>query len=329
MNKRLLAVIFLIVAMAALAFIVVNKNKSMIIQGEVDTKTVDLSSKITGRVKKIHVKKGDMVKAGDLLITLDTPDISAKVSQSDAALDLALAQEDKVYNGARAEQRNMALNSLRQAQAGLELAQKTYGRMTKLHSEGVIASQKLDEVSAQYKSASRTVEVARSNYQMLMNGERVEDKMSAIANVKRAQGAVSEVNSYLNENQIKSPISGQITDISVEEGELVGAGYPIVTVVSLDDNWAVFNLREDLLSKIRMGSEFDVKIPAISKDLVRVKVNYISALGNFATWRATKIRGDFDMKTFEVRAVPINNVDGLRAGMTVVVDWNKVKKPRP
>lgn len=325
MKKSLLIIIFLIIAAGLITF-VVKKNSEMLIQGEVDTKTVDLSSKITGRVKTIHVKKGDIVKAGQLLITLDTPDIAAKASQSDAALDLAEAQKEAVYNGARIEQKEMALNSLRQAQAGLELAQKTYKRMNKLHSEGVIASQKLDEVSAQYKSAQRTVEVAKANYQMYATGSRFEDKLSASANVRRAQGAVSEVNSYLNENQIKSPISGQVTDIAVEEGELVGAGYPIVTVVSVDDDWVVFNLREDLLSKIRIGSEFDVKIPAIDKKPIRVKVNYISALGNFATWRATRIRGDFDMKTFEVRAVPVQKIDGLRAGMTAVVDWNKVKR---
>lgn len=326
MNKKSLILIIFIVAIIILTAVVVKKNNEQLIQGEVDTKSVDLSSKITGRVKKIHVKKGDMVKAGQLLISLDTPDISAKATQSDATLDLAQAQKEEVYNGARDEQRDMALNTLRQAQAGMELAQKTYNRMKKLHSEGVIASQKLDEVSAQYKSASKAVEVAKSNYKMLETGSRVEDKMSAAANVRKARGAVSEVNSYLSENKIKSPISGQITDISVEEGELVGAGYPIVTVVSVDDNWVVFNLREDLLSKIRMGSMFDVKIPAVDNKPITVKVNYISTLGNFATWRATRIRGDFDMKTFEVRAVPVKKVDGLRAGMTAVVDWNKIKK---
>ncbi len=325
MKKKAIILIIAIVAIATLATVVVKKNSEMIIQGEVDTKTVDLASKITGRVKKLHVKKGDTVKAGQLLITLDTPDISAKAYQSDATLELAQAQKESVDNGARHEQVEMALNSLRQAQAGQELAQKTYNRMNKLHSEGVVATQKLDEVRAQYKSASQAVKVATSNYQMYASGARFEDKLSANANVKRARGAVSEVASYLDENRIKSPISGQITDISVEEGELVGAGYPIVSVVSVDDNWVVFNLREDLLAKIKIGSEFDVKIPAVGKTPIRVKVNYISALGNFATWRATRIRGDFDMKTFEVRAVPVKKIDGLRAGMTAVVDWNKIK----
>lgn len=324
-NKLFIIGIFLVIALTALVAFAAKKNNEMIIQGEVDTKTVDLSSKITGRVKTLHVKKGDMVKAGQLLITLDTPDIAAKSEQSGAALELAQTQKLEVENGARQEQVQMALNTLKQAQAGQELAQKTYKRMSKLNKEGVIPTQKLDEVRAQYKSASDAVRVATENYHMVSSGARYEDKMIASANVKRARGAVSEVASYLKENQIKSPISGQITDITVEEGELVGAGYPIVTVVSTDDNWVVLNLREDLLSKIKVGSEFDVKIPAVSKKPIRVRVNYISAMGNFSTWRATRIRGDFDLKTFEVKAVPVQHVDGLRAGMTAVVDWNKIK----
>lgn len=326
MKKKFILTVVFVLLVTGIITTVVKRNSVTIIQGEAETKTVDLSSKITGRVKKIHVKKGDMVKEGQLLVTLDTPDISAKAQQASATLSLAGAEQEKVNNGARSEQVAAALNTLRQAQAGLELAQKTYNRMRKLNAEGVIPSQKLDEVNAQYKSASRAVEVARSNYQMYATGSRFEDKLAVSANVQRAKGAVAEVNSYLNENKLKAPIKGQITDITVEEGELVGAGYPIITIVNLDDCWLTFNLREDLLSKIRMGSTFSAKIPALGNDPIEVKVNYISAMGNFATWRATKIRGDFDMKTFEVRAVPTKPVDGLRAGMTAVVDWNKIKK---
>ena len=280
----------------------VKKENEMIIQGEVDTKTIDLSSKITGRVKTIKVKKGDVVKKGDILVILDTPDIQAKASQADATLDLTFAQEQ------------MSLNSLKQAQAGAELARKTYERVNNLYKEGVVPAQKRDEARAQYLSSMQTVNVARAGYQQ-----------GSTANVRKARGAISEVSSYLKENRIVAPSTGEITDITIEEGELVGAGYPIVTMVDNSDNWIVLNLREDLLSKIRMGSEFDVKIPALTQKPIRVKVNYISVMGNFATWRATKIRGDFDLKTFEVRAVPVSPVEGMRAGMTVVVNWNKVK----
>lgn len=261
MNKKtIISIIAGVLAFGALTAFVVIKNNELILQGEVDTKTVDLASKITGRVKEIYVKEGDIVKAGDPLILLDTPDIEAKFEQ---------------------------------AAAQLELAQKEYGRIKDLSQEGAVSVQKFDEINA---------------------------------GIKKAGQLQKEMGSYLEENLIKSPISGQIKDIAVEVGELAGAGYTIISVVDNSDNWIVLNLREDLLSKIKIGTEFDVKIPAIGSDSKRVKVYYISAMGNYTTWRATKIRGDFDLKTFEVRARPVEPVEGMVAGMSAIVDWNKVKK---
>ena len=313
MNKKAITGVFFVAVILAIigcvyAFMQAN---TMLLQGEVDVKTVDLASKITGRIEKINYKKGDRVKKGDVLIALDTPDINAKAAQVDATVQLALAQQEKVNNGARNEQISMA-------KASRDLAQKTFDRLNRLHDEGVIPTQKLDEARAKYQAA-------QDNYNMLVTGSRIEDKLSAAANVKRAMGANDEVQSYLKENTIVAPIDGVITEINVEEGELVGAGYPIVTIVDDNDCWIVFNLREDLLAKIKDGTEFNVKIPAIGKEPVKVRVNYISVMGDFANWRATKAKGDFDMKTFEVRAVPVEKVDGLRAGMSAVFDWKKLK----
>lgn len=310
-NVKFIAIVLIVLLLIAGTITVCVKESSMILQGEVEVKTVDLSSKITGRVLKINVQKGDRVQKGDVLIELDTPEINAKAEQVDATLALAMAQQEKVNNGARAEQIGMA-------KASLDLAQKTYERLNRLHNEGVIPTQKLDEAHAKYVAA-------KDNYNMLVTGARFEDKLSAQANVRKAQGANKEVSSYLKENKIVSPINGVITEVTVEEGELVGAGYPIVTVVDDKDCWVTFNLREDLLSKIKNGTQFDVQIPAIGNEKIPVKVNYISVLGDFATWRATKAKGDFDMKTFEVRAVPVEPVENLRAGMSAIFDWKKVK----
>ncbi len=311
-KKAITGIFFLAVILAVIgcvyAFMQAN---TMLLQGEVDVKTVDLASKITGRIEKLNCKKGDRVKKGDVLITLDAPEINAKAAQVDATVQLALAQQEKVNNGARNEQISMA-------KASRDLAKKTFDRLNRLHDEGVIPTQKLDEARAKYQAA-------QDNYNMLVTGSRVEDKLSAAANVKRAMGANDEVQSYLKENTIVAPIDGVITEINVEEGELVGAGYPIVTIVDDNDCWVVFNLREDLLSKIKDGTEFNVKIPAMGKEPVKVRVNYISVMGDFANWRATKAKGDFDMKTFEVRAVPVDKVEGLRAGMSAVFDWKKLK----
>ena len=324
--KKYALIIIGIILMTCLTVVVVKKNHQLIIQGEVDTKSVDLSSKITGRVKTINVKEGDTVKAGQVLITLDTPDIEAKKVQANAALELAESKRLEVLNGARNEQKAMALNALHKAQSDLELAQKTYKRLHNLNKEGVISNQKADEAYTQFNNAKQAVLIAQNNYQMLENGSRYEDKLIASAGVKQAQGSNIEVQSYLDENKIISPISGQVTEISVEEGELVGSGYTIITVVDTDDNWVVFNLREDLLPKFKMGTVFDVTVPALGKKPIKVKVNFISAMGNFATWRATKIRGDFDLKTFEIHAKPLEKNPVLRAGMSVITDYNKIGK---
>ncbi|MBD9222405.1 HlyD family secretion protein [bacterium] len=324
--KKYALIIIGIILMTCLTVVVVKKNHQLIIQGEVDTKSVDLSSKITGRVKTINVKEGDTVKAGQVLITLDTPDIEAKKVQANAALELAESKRLEVLNGARNEQKAMALNALHKAQSDLKLAQKTYNRLHNLNKEGVISNQKADEAYTQFNNAKQAVLIAQNNYQMLENGSRYEDKLIASAGVKQAQGSNIEVQSYLDENKIISPISGQVTEISVEEGELVGSGYTIITVVDTDDNWVVFNLREDLLPKFKMGTVFDATVPALSKKPIKVKVNFISAMGNFATWRATKIRGDFDLKTFEIHAKPLEKNPDLRAGMSVITDYNKIGK---
>ena len=309
-KKRVLAVLILIIGICFMGIYIYKKTNTLILQGEVEVKSVDLSSKVTGRVQKINIKKGDKVKKGDILLVLDTPEIQAKAEQTEATLALAMAQQEKASNGARVEQRQMALNQL-------NLAKKTYDRINRLHKEGVVPTQKLDEAYAQYKSAQDAYNMTAS--------ARYEDKLSANANVQRARGAISEVSSYLKENSIVAPIDGEIIELTVDEGELVGAGYPIVTVADNTDAWVTFNMREDLLSKIKMSKELTVIIPALSNQKLKVKVNYISVLGNFATWRATKAKGDFDMKTFEVRAVPLEPNTDLRAGMSAIMDWKKIK----
>lgn len=312
--KKKIAILVFIIVVALLAYCgmyAYDQANTLILQGEVDTKTVDLSSKVVGRVLKINVQKGDSVKKGDVLIELDTPEINAKAEQADAMLALAMAQQAKVNNGTREEQIGMA-------KANFDVAKKTYDRMNRLHKEGVIPTQKLDEATAKYQAA-------KEQYTMLVNGAQNEDKLSAAANVKRARGANAEVSSYLKENKIVAPMDGIVTELTVEEGELVGAGSPVVTIVDNSDCWVTFNLREDLLSKVKNGTEFDVNIPAVGDKPVKVKVNYISVMGNFANWRATKAKGEFDMKTFEVRAIPIEPQNDLRAGMSATFDWKKLK----
>ena len=326
MNKKQIVPILIIITVVCIACIyAVTKSNDYVLQGEIDMQTINVSSKIGGRVSYLPVKKGDVVKEDTVLAILDTPEIKAKLQQTNALLEAAKSQNEKADNGARNEQIAMALNTMKQAQAGQELANKTYLRMKNLYEEGVIPAQKMDEAKAAYNSANSAAAVAKSNYQMLINGTREEDKTAAEAQVKQAEGAVSEVQSYLNENTIKAPIEGEVTQINTEIGELVGTGFPIVVLTNPDDVWATFNVREDMLKKIQMGKTIKVKIPAIGNEQYDFKVNYISVLGNFATWKATRAKGEFDMKTFEVRMVPVKKIDGLRSGMSVLMDWKKIK----
>ena len=324
-KNKLSAIIIIALVICITSIYAVTKSHDYTLQGEIDMQTINVSSKVPGRIAELQVKKGDIVEKDKVLAILDTPEIQAKLDQTNALLDAAKAQNTKAETGARNEQIAMALNTLKQAQAGQELANKTYLRMKNLYEEGVIPAQKMDEALAAYNSANSTVAVAKSNYEMLLNGTRKEDKSTAAANVKLAEGAVSEVESFLNENQLKAPINGEVTQINSEVGELVATGFPVVVISNPDDVWATFNIREDMLKKIKVGKVIKVKIPAISNKPFEFKVNYISVLGNFATWKATRAKGEFDMKTFEVRMVPTEQIDGLRAGMSALVDWNKIK----
>ena len=216
----------------------------------------------------------------------------------------------------------------KQALAGADLAEKTFHRVGRLFDAGVLPEQKRDEAEAQWKASSEMEQAARATYEMALAGTREEDKTAATAVVAKAAGAVSEVEAYLKETELTSPISGEVAELIAERGELVSPGFPILTLVDLSDVWITFNLREDLLPQIRMGSTMVGEFPALNGRLVPLSVNYISALGDFAVWRATKASGDFDLKTFEVRAVPLERVEGLRPGMSALVDWGQFSKGR-
>jgi len=316
----------LLLLLLVYSIIVISRPRQPEVQGEVDATQIRVASKIVGRLDSLLVHKGDNVKKGQLLFTLKSPEIEAKLDQANAALLGAKAQSEKAVTGAEAEDIGAAKNMYLKALAAYELTQKTYDRINNLYRDGVVPGQKKDEVEAQLKAALETANAAKELWNKAAKGSRVEDKETAKAMVSKAQGAIEEVQSYLNETSIITPLDGEVADIIAEAGELVSAGYPVLTIVNLDDCWVTFNLREDLLADIRMGSVFAARVPALGNKEIRLKVSYIHPLGTFATWNATKTSGDFDMKTFEVHARPAQTVEGLRPGMSVLVEWKKVKQ---
>lgn len=307
-----------VVVIIAVIGTLVFKSEPEIIQGYVEVSEYRVSSKVPGRVLELRVKEGDYVNVGDTLAIIDAPDVKAKLTQAQSAESAASAMDQMANNGARREQINGAYALLQQAKAGLEIAQKSYNRVQRLYDEGVMSAQKRDEAFANYKAIEAQVKAAQSQYDMAVNGARREEKMAAAAQVNRAKGAVQEVNSYISETMQTAQKAGEVSDVYPKEGELIGTGSPIMSVSLLDDMWGTFNVREDQLDSMRIGSVITAYAPAFKKD-IKMKVYYIKDQGSYATWKATKANGQYDLKTFEVKARPVTKVEGLRPGMSLVL----------
>jgi HlyD family secretion protein len=316
--------LFVIIAVSIIGWIVL-KPEPIMLQGQAEATEVRVSGKVPGRIDKFLVFEGMSVSKGDTLVLINSPELDAKLMQAQSVEDAAIAQNQKANKGARAEQIVGAYELWQKAEVGVLLAEKTYNRVQNMFSEGVIPAQKRDEAEANYQAAIATSKMAKSQYDMATNGAENEDELAALALVNRAKGAVMEVESYLLETMLVSPISGEVSDIFPKQGELVGSGAPIMNIVDLKDIWVVFNIREDLLPNIKMGKEIEAVVPALGNKSVKLKINYIKAMASYATFKATKANGGFDVKSFEVRALPTEAIEGLRPGMSLMVDYEKIK----
>ena len=319
-NNILLAILGFVVVIIIVALIGVFTlgRDPEVMQGQVEVSEYRVSSKVPGRILELRVKEGDYVKVGDTLAILDAPEVRAKMEQDRGAEDAASALELKAQNGARKEQIQGAFQVLQQAKAGLEIAEKSYKRVQRLFDEGVLSAQKRDEAYAQYKAMEAQCMAAQSQYDMAVNGARREDKLAAQAQVNRARGAVQEVRSYINETVQVAQMEGEVSSVYPKVGELVGTGSPIMTISIMDDLWGTFNVREDQLNGLQVGSEFSAFVPAFNKN-IKMKVYFMKDQGSYAVWKATKTNGQYDLKTFEVKARPVEKFEGLRPGMSLVV----------
>ena len=319
-NNILLAIIgfaAVVIIVALIGFFTLGRDPE-IIQGQVEVTEYRVSSKVPGRILELRVKEGDYVKVGDTLAILDAPEVRAKMEQAQSAESAAAALELKAQNGARKEQIQGAFSVLQQAKAGLEIAEKSYNRVQRLYDEGVMSAQKRDEAYANYKAMEAQCKAAQSQYDMAKNGARMEDKLAASAQVGRARGAVQEVNSYIHETVQIAQMEGEVSDVYPKVGELVGTGSPIMSIAVMQDMWGTFNVREDQLNGMQVGTEFDAFVPAFDKT-VKMKVYYLKDQGSYAVWKATKANGQYDLKTFEVKARPVEKLDGLRPGMSLII----------
>lgn len=329
MNKRhsgmLLAFLTLLLVISVVSLVgwIVLKPEPTILQGQAEANEVRVSGKVPGRIEKFMVTEGTTVNKGDTLVLLSSPELDAKLIQATSAEDAANAQNQKAKKGARAEQIVGVYELWQKAEVGVSLAKKTFDRVQNMFNEGVVPAQKRDEAEAGYQAAIATAKAARSQYDMALNGAEQEDKLAALAMVGRAKGAVSEVEAYLSETMLVSPITGEVSDVFPQQGELVGSGAPIMTIVDLNDIWVVLNIREDRLKNIKMDSEFTGTVPALGNKSINLKVNYIKAMASYATFKPTKNNGGFDVKTFEVHAKPVTSVEGLRPGMSILIEYKQ------
>ena len=317
------AIIVAILSFIGYTMVVVLQKKPTVLQGEVEATQFKVSSKLAGRVQEIAVKKGQKVQKGDLIFSIESPEVNAKMDEAVAARSAASAQNRKAINGAQEEDITAAYSLYVKAEAAAQFAEKSFERIQNLYESGVVPAQQRDEVETKMKAARETATAAKAQWQKAEKGAREEDKDAAFALVQRADAAIKQVQAYLDETTIYSGAGGEVSGINVEAGELVNAGFPVVSLINLDDVWVTLFVREDLLNDFKMGSTFRAKIPGLNNQEFDFKVSYVSPAGEFARWNATKTSGEFDLKSFEIEARPVSKIEGLRPGMSVIITLNR------
>ena len=316
----LLVTMAVFAAVISLSIYFFSNSEPTYLQGQVEAKQINVAPKVPGRVKAIYKQEGDQVHKGDLLLELESTELDAKLSQAEAARLAAQAQSDKAQRGALTEQIQAAYNVWQQAQAAADFAAKSYERVNNLYNDKVLPAQKKDEVYTQMVALQKQADAAKSQYEMAKNGARVEDKTAAQALVAQAQGVITEVNAYKDGAKVFAPADAEIQTIIPNEGEIVNAGYPVMNLIDSSDEWVVFNIREDKMADFKIGTKFKGIVPALANQEIEMEVKHIAVQADFATWTATKSKGDFDKKTFAIKAYPTEKIKDLRPGMSVLVE---------
>ncbi|MFI8414987.1 HlyD family secretion protein [Serratia sp. NPDC078593] len=321
MKKKTLFTLLLVVFAIAMAVLFRAHNQYLLLQGEVDAPEVVVASKAKGRVIERLVERGDDVKTGQRLIQLDSPELMAQLRSAQATRDEAKAQLEQSLNGTREESIRSLRASLAQAQAELRNAQHDYDRNVSVAAKGYISKSELDSSRRSRDTAYQQVLAAKANLDEGINGDRIELRQKYAAALRAAEENLLEVKAQTDDLQVKAPVDGEVGPIPAEVGELLNASSPLLTLIRIPDAYFVFNLREDILAHVRKGDKVTLRVPALKDNNIEAEVRYIAPLGDYATKRATRATGDFDLKTFEVRLYPVQPVEGLRPGMSTLWQW--------
>jgi HlyD family secretion protein len=313
---------FGIVVLAAfgIALWFATRPPPLTIQGEVTANRVDISPRVSARVHKLNANVGDNVERGAVIAELDSPQLVAALAAARAALSVASADLARI-NSTRPENIAARRADVNAAQADVVLAQETFDRQKQLFDTGNAPQARLDEATRNLEMAARKKDATDAALKLSIEGSSPEEKALAATQVKQAEAALGQREVDVAELTIRAPIAGQITTRIAELGENFSAGAPLFSMVDLHDVWFTFNLREDLLAGLKVGDTFQVMVPALKSEMIPVRVTVINVQGQYATWRATRATGEFDLRTFEVRAVPIQPREGLRPGMSAIASW--------
>ena len=310
-----------IAAVAALSIWYLVRGEPLLVQGEVDATRLDIAARVDGRVADIPVARGQNVAANAVLVRIDNPETLAKHEQALAAKVVAEAQRANIDVGTRPEIIAARKAAYERAQASVTLAQKTYDRVRQLAEGGNAPQARLDQVTDALHESERATDQAKSAYEQAVNGYTAEERQIAVANVQKAAADIKAAQSIIDQMVVYAPVASQVYQRNVEPGEYVSPGVPLVTLIDLDDMWIHFDLREDLVKTLKIGDRFDVRIPALADRSITVEVRLIATKGEYASWRATRATGDFDLRTFSIRAYPVDKVLELRPGMSAYLDW--------
>ncbi len=328
-NKRFLAVAFgatlCVIAVVSVTGIMLMRRRPVVLQGQIEAEEISISGKLTGRIARLAVAEGDMVMSGDTLTEILCPEAEAKYNQVRAIESAAAFQSQKIDRGTRRQIVESARQLWESGKSQLALAEATYARVESLYRDSVVSLQRRDEAEAIYRSAKAECRAAYEQYRLAAEGAEEDDKASAREMVAAAAGGVGEVAAALHDTYLLSPVDGQVGAIFYRVGELVGAGTPLMSVIALSKSHAVLNVKENYLKYFPMGAVFEADVPALGLKKAAFRINFVSPLGSYATWRTTRQTGSYDMRTFEIHAVPVDKNHDLRPGMSVLVKLPETK----
>lgn len=321
MKKKTLLTLSLVIAVTSLAVLFRAQNEELLLQGEVDAPEIIVTSKAKGRVIERLAERGDDVTAGQILLRLESPELMAQLRAAEAERDQAKAQLALSLNGTREESLRHSQATLAEAQSDYQDKKDTFERNQRMADKGYVSAKDLADSRHARDSAWQRTQAAQAELDEALKGDRTEQRQIYLAKLQQAEQQLLQIQTQVDDLMVRAPVAGEIGPIPAEPGELLNAGSPLLTLVRQPQSWFVFHLREDILAHVRKGDVIELRIPALNNQQIKTKVHYIAPLGDYATRRATRATGDFDLKTFEVRLQPEQPVEGLRQGMSAIWQW--------